>query len=199
MAMPAPVGAEPIVQTVENHSNDVGEIEKRAGDYVHRPSGYVYPGKLAEMPARKTIDYGPGDAEVYYTLLGGANGDPWISLYVYPATIDVAAEARNVDDAIAEHLSGQATAAPVGLPPGPTGALDKWYRGTFDGVEFLTGYRVTRQGNWFIKARISIPNTGGDAAITRAMRGMSAIPWVMAPRSPTVVSVEGPAKPALRA
>jgi hypothetical protein len=169
--------SEPLVQTVEEHRNDQGEIEKRASDFVHRSSGFVYPVKLGEMPARRTVTYGTADAAVYYTLYGGANGDPWIDLYVYPVVLEPVAEIAEVEKALVGNFKASAVAAPNGLPAGPSGAFDGWYSGSVEGQNYLTGYRIVRSGDWYIKARISVPAAGGQPAIDRAMRGIGAIPW----------------------
>ena len=176
----------PIEQRVETHDNSKGEIEKRAGDLRHRSSGYSFPLSLGEIPARSSHTYGPGDASVYYTLHGGANGDAWITLYVYPAKIDFASETNNVVYSLVERMGGKPVAAPAGLPPRPVGAVDNWYTGSIEGVPVLTGFRLVRHGPWFIKARISIPVSGGDVAIARAMRGIAAIPWTV-PASPAAI------------
>ena len=126
--------AEPVTQSVEAHDNAIGDIDRRADGFVHRSAGYHYPAMLGEMPARKTTTYGPRDAEVYYTLRGGANGDPWLDLFVYP-----------VQPAV-------------------------------------TGYRLVRDGDWFIKVRMSIPKSGGQAALDRAWKGLAAVPWSVAAR-----------------
>ena len=170
--------AEPLVQTIEEHRNDVGEIEKRSADFMHRASGFVFPGALGEMPARKTKTYGPGDAAVYYTYLGGANGDPWIDVYVYPAALEPAAERREVEQALIQNFGAEPAPTPAGLPARPDGAMDGWYRGSLQGSDYLTGYRILLRGDWYIKARITVPAKGGTAAIERAMKGIAAIPWM---------------------
>ncbi len=178
-AAPSP----PLDQRVETHDNSKGEIEKRAGDFRHRSSNYLFPMTLGEMPARSSTTYGAADGSVYYTLYGGANGDAWITLYVYPANIDLASETRNVVFSLVERMGGKPTAAPAGLAPRPPGAVDNWYLGSVEGVPVLTGFRLVQHGPWFIKARITIPVSGGDEAIARAMRGIAAIPWTV-PASP---------------
>lgn len=184
----SPVHAEPLVQTVEEHRSDIGEIEKRSGDFVHRASGFAYPAALGEMPARKTVTYGPQDAAVYYTYLGGGNGDPWIDLYVYPATLDSAAERREVEKALVEHFQAKPVESPASLPAAPAGAMDGWYSGIIQGNEYLTGYRIVRSGNWYVKARITIPVAGGEAAMSRAMEAIAAIPWAWRQSQPTAAS-----------
>lgn len=176
--------AEPVEQTVPDHRNDIGEIEKRKADLVHRPSGFSYPMQLGEMPARKTVSYGPGDASVYYTLNGGANNDAWLTLYVYPARIGLKEEERNVIAPILQNYQAVPTTGPARLPPGPPGALDGWYRASIDGVDVVTGYRLVKSGRWFIKARVSIPVGGGESAADRAVNAITAIPWTWRESAP---------------
>lgn len=192
---PAAARAQLIEETVEEHRDDVGEIDRRGGDFVHRASGYVFPGDLGGMPARKTYTYSPGDASVYYTLLGGGNGDPWLSLYVYPATRPIADEIRDIEAAIAQRMPGQVT-RPPNLPPLPAGVAEKWYDATADGEALLTGYRISTSGNWYIKVRLSIPRSGGATAIDRAWKALGAVPWtVNAPAAPvSAASAAGAAR-----
>jgi hypothetical protein len=176
---PQPSPSPPLQQNVENHDNSQGEIEKRADALIHRSSGYTFPLSLRDIPARKSQTYGPGDGGVFYTLYGGANNDAWINLYVYPAELELAAEIADVDSALTQRMGGKLTTSPPGLPRGPAGAVDKWYLGSVDKSQLLTGYRLVRHGRWYIKARISIPLGGGEAATARAMRGLAAIPWTV--------------------
>lgn len=183
--------AEPLVQRVEEHRNDVGEIEKRQSDFLHRSSGFAFPGHLAEMPARKTYTYGPGDAEVYYTLYGGGNGDAWLSLYVYPAKSELLDHEKAVEAPILERFRAVRSEQPAELPPAPVRSAEGWYRGVAEGNEVLTGYRIVKSGNWFIKARISIPVAGGEPAMTRAMDAIAAIPWAWGQRPTTAAPASG--------
>jgi len=169
--------APPIIQTVEEHRNDIGEIEKRKADFRHRSAGFLFPLQLGAMPARKTFTYGPGDAEVYYTLYGGGNGDAWLSLYVYPATIGLEDEAKNVDVALLQRFEAKPITPPHGLNSGPIASIDRWFRGTVQGEDCLTGYRVVQSGRWFIKSRMSVPIRGGDEALKRGVDAMNAISW----------------------
>ncbi|MDQ3478995.1 MAG: hypothetical protein M3438_07560 [Pseudomonadota bacterium] len=180
----APAQPEPVTQAVSEHRNDIGEIERRDDGFLHRSSGFVYPAQLGEMPSRKSRTYGPGDAEVYYSLYGGANNDAWISVFVYPATADVSVEARNVVPAILERFKAVESIGPAGLQPGPAGSREGWFRGSLDNYQMLTGYRLIRSGNWFVKARISIPLAGGEAATKRAVDAVAAIPWTWQATAP---------------
>lgn len=172
--------AEPIVQTVEQHSDNLGEIERRGNGFLHRPAGYTYPSALGDMPARKTITYGTGDAAVYYTLLGGANNDPWLDLFVYPAQIDIAEEEGNVRGSLQKNSETREIPNPVGIPQAPNAARERWFDANIRGTPAITGYRMVRDGDWFIKVRLTIPKAGGKAAINRAWRGLAAVPWSIA-------------------
>lgn len=177
--------AEPVVQTVEQHRDDLGEIVKRGNGFVHRSAGYVFPSTLADMPARKTVSYGPGDGAVYYTLRGGGNNDPWLDLFVYPAQISLAEEEANVSGSLTIKSEAREITDPVGIPGAPKGARERWYDAVVRGIPALTGYRMVRDGDWFIKVRLTIPKAGGKEAIDRAWRGLEAVSWSVVARPST--------------
>lgn len=187
----APAHADPVVQTVEEHRNDIGEIERRGDQFVHRPSRYVFPAKLSEMPARKSYSYGPGDASLYYTLLGGAHGDPWLSLYVYPAKLPLENEAASIETSLVQHMPGRVIAAPAGVPALPPGVVEKWYDASVEGTALTTGYRLVRDGDWYIKVRLSIPQSGGQAARDRAWRALSEVRWSIPARVAPARTIDG--------
>jgi hypothetical protein len=139
LALRAPAVAEPIEQTVEQLRNNVGEVDRLGPDFVHRPSGYLFPGKLGNLPARKTVTYGPGDASLYYTLFGGGNGDAWLTLYVFPVTRSFEDEVADVEQALLQRVSGISVEPPAGVPPLPTGAREKWFDGSIEGAPVVTG------------------------------------------------------------
>lgn len=173
-ALPASAVGQPTTVRVEDLKPG-GEVERQANGFVHRASGYLFPGKLGEVPARKTTTYGPGDADVYYTLYGGGNGDGWFNIFVYPAEISLADEVANVTQSLLEKTSGQRVAPPNELGKATAGVEEGWFRGSVDGMEIITGYRVARVGAWFIKLRASIPTEGDDSAIQRIGAAISAI------------------------
>jgi len=172
--------AETIEQKVEQHRNDLGEIDRRGDEFVHRSSGYVFPGKLGEMPARKTYTYGTDNVSLYYTLYGGGNGDAWLSLYVYRSNISLEEDAVGVEQALVDRMPG-AVVAPPGLPPPPAGAVEKWFDASVEGEPLLTGFRLVRDGNWHIKVRLSVPKSGGQAALDRAWGGLGLVNWSIKP------------------
>jgi hypothetical protein len=181
LGVAGPLAAEPLVQDVPSHDNSKGEIEKRADSFVHRSSGFIYPLALADLPARKTITFGPRDAEVYYTRLGGGNGDPWLSLYVYPARHPLSQEREGVVLAIVQHWNVSPAEPPKGVGTAPPGAVEGWYRGSRDGLAVVTGYRVVQARNWFIKAQVTVPMSGGEAEMDLAARSLNAVPWAWQP------------------
>ena len=138
----------------------------------------MFPAALGEMQARQTTTYGAGDASVYYTLAGAANVDPWLTLYVYPVTTEWSAEIAGVEGSIVQRM-GKPIPMPQGLPRATSGTAEKWFDGTVDGVPVTTGYRLVRQGNWYLKVRLSIPVSGGEAGLRRAWGALGAVPWSM--------------------
>jgi hypothetical protein len=175
--IPATAQSQPIEQTVEDHRDDLGEIDRSTHGFVHRQSGYVFPAALGDMPARKTYTYGPGDTSLYYALYGGGNGDAWLSLYVYPARSSIEAHSTVIEEALLERMPGTEIDPPYGTPAIPAQAAGKWYDATVDGAAVLAGYRLVRSGDWFIKVRVTVPKSGGQEALDRAGRGLAAVPW----------------------
>ncbi len=168
------------MQDVTEHRNDVGEIEKRGTNFVHRSAGYAFPAVLGAMPARKTITFAPQDAEVYYTLKGGANGDAWLSLYVYPARLSLAEEDREVQTALQKNLKGGAVLRPSVFGDVPSGAVDSWYDGEYNGIRVITGYTLVKDGKWFIKVRLSVPSSGGKESMDRAAKALGDVSFTIA-------------------
>jgi len=175
--MPLAASAQPVEQSVDEHRNDVGEIAKIDGRFVHRSSQFVFPAILGDMPARTTTSYGPGDASIAYTLKGGSNGDALITLFVYPATIAIEAEEEGVRKALVQRWSATPVAIPAGLAPATAGMKDGWFKGTVQGSHVTTGYRIAQRGDWYLKARFTIPQTAGQAGIDRTVAAIGAIPW----------------------
>ena len=171
--------SESIIQTVDEHDNVRGEIDKRPTDFVHRSSGYLFPAQLAEMPARKTITYGERDAGVYYTLYGGGNGDAWIDLIVYPVTQEISAEVSEVESLIVENAKATKIEPLAELPSGVPGLQQGWFEGTVGKIPAFTGYRLARRDNWYLKVRVTIPREGGAESIDRAINSLAAIQWVV--------------------
>lgn len=173
--------ADPIIQTVEKHRNEAGEIDRRGNDFIHRPSGYVFPSALGDMPARKTVTYDHENSSVYYTLHGGGNGDAWLSLFVYRAHVPWNEEIATVKEALLRQTPNARVLRPSGLPPPPPGAADEWFESTFEGVPMINGYRLVRDGGWYIKVRLTIPKSGGQKALDRAWRALGAVRWAIPP------------------
>jgi len=169
--------AESQTQTIEELRSGVGEVERSSAGLIHRSSGFVFPVTLGSSPARETTTYAPGDADVYYTLLGGGNGDAWLTLYLYPASGSLVEEAAGAATAIRERWQVKEVPAPVAMGPMPAGAREEWFEGSVAGLEVLTGYRLIRSGNWFIKARLTIPKSGGEQAKLRGQQALRAVPW----------------------
>jgi hypothetical protein len=190
VASPAAAQDQPIVQQVEEHRNDVGEIDKVEGRFIHRASGFIFPSALGDMPARKTTTYGPADASVDYTLKGGGNGDAWITLFVYRAQVELDAEVITVTDPIVQRWSAKPIAHPPALPS-PGAMKDGWFAGQIDTAAYTTGYRLARRGEWYLKVRFTIPAELGRAGIDRAVTAIAAVPWDWLPSKSISVREEG--------
>lgn len=83
-----------------------------------------------------------------------------------------------VEESLSERMPGTAVAVD-NLPALPRGAVEKWFDASTDGQAVLTGYRLIRDGEWYIKVRLSVPKAGGQIAIDRGMGGLAAVPWTI--------------------
>ena len=173
---------------IEELAAGVGEVEPTVNGYRHRSSGYVFPQALGEVPARKSTTYGRADADVYYTLYGGGNGDGWINIFVYPATISLDDEIANVRQSILERESTHAVALPAEFHAPPEGTRDGWFEGPIESTRLITGYRIARVDGWFIKARISIPVGAKPETLRRVGDALDGIDF--APANLTAMSKE---------
>ena len=180
LGLAAPAAADPIVQSVESHRNDQGEIDRTGGGLVHRATGYVFPLTLADMPAVNTITYAPGIASVAYGF-DTKDGRVFLALFIYPAEIPLAEDAANVEEALLQNMPGKAIDRPAAAPPPPAAARERWFDSTVGKTEVVTGYRIVQDGKHMIKVRLTMPKAGGQATLDRGWRALAAVRWSIAP------------------
>lgn len=181
--------------SVDVQGGDASEVAiAHDGTATHRGSGFVFQKQIAELPLRGLTVYGPSDASAYYTLRGGANGDAWVTFYVYPATISLADEDAGVEQAILERLAGHQIDPPARAVTTLSDGRVGWFEGTYQNIQAKTGYILVQRGGWFLKARFTIPDGGGSEAMDRALRALAALQWDWVPASGTA----GGAKVAVR-
>ena len=174
-----PAFAAPHIEVV---GGSASEADVAADETVtHRASGFVYPKQIGDMPLRKIIVYGPGDVSADYTNRGGGNGDAWTTFYVYPAEIGLDDELANIEGAIGERLTGAEVKAPASPPATMRGGRSKWYKGKYGGLDVTTGYAIVQRGDWFLKARFTIPDQAGQEGIDRTVAAVAALPWEWSP------------------
>lgn len=182
----ASASADLIRQEVGQLQRDSGEVRVIDGGFRHHASGFRFPLSLGKMPARKSVTYGPGDADVSYSLRGGGNNDAWLSLIVYPASSSLADEVANIEGSMSQKWSMDRAATPVGLVAPPGGAVEGWFSSTLKGEKFLNGYRLIRAGAWFIQARVTVPEAGGSEALARATNAIDAVQWNWQPQGDAI-------------
>ena len=129
------------------------------------------------MPLRKIIVYGKGDVSADYTLLGGGNGDVWISFFVYPATRSFQDEAADIEQTLTDRMVASPIASPAAAPPAARDGRSQWFKGTIDQRSFTTGYTLVQRGDWFLETRYSIPVEAGQVAIDRTVKALDSAPW----------------------
>lgn len=169
-----PASADPVVTPIAEvvESDDVG----RADDQLyHRGSAYAFPNALGDMPARKLTVFGAGDVSVNYTVNGGAAGDSWIDLYVYPADGPIEQTDLDIASAITSTFKATPTQRPAGMAVAAGDAMSGWFAGQLGDRKFLTGYYVVQRGDWLIKARITMPAPPSQEILDRTARAVSAI------------------------
>ena len=170
LAQPQPVST-PIDEVV-----DSAEVRRDGEMLRHRAANYLFPASLGGMPARKLIVYGPGDMSIQYTLRGGANGDGWIDLYVYPKDVPLAEEAAATDEIIREHYKGKSIPVPQGFAAAEKGVASGWYDATIGGQPYLTHYQLAHHGDWAVKVRFSMPVDAAPDVRERAAAALATFP-----------------------
>jgi hypothetical protein len=175
--------------SVEVHGGDASEVAVSGdGGATHQGSGLVFPKQIGDMPLRGLTVYGPSDASAFYTLGGAANGDAWITFYVYPATITIAEEVEGIEQAMFQRLDGRRLKAPPAAPESLRPGRSAWFEGKYQDIDATTGYMLVQRGDWFLKARFTAPKEGGSVALDRMVKALSTVPWGW---QPTVSKTQG--------
>lgn len=175
LSLAAGIAGDPVTWPIEQIRPDLSEVVKKGDGFVHQHSGYVFPAMIADMPARRTTTYGDGDASVNYSRFGGANGDAWIDVFVYPAALPFDKELEETHRSLAGHFDGKAIARPPSIEPPMQGVAERWYEGRYAGVGAITAFRISKAGSWFIKVRVTIPTAGREDALVRAGKALQSI------------------------
>ena len=129
LAITAPAHADPVSTPVADVS-DSAHVQRDGDRFVHRASGYIFPSSLGDMPARKVTVFGPGDVSVQYTDKGGAGGDAWVDVYVYPAGgMAVEATGTGVVEAIRKNFHATPALSLAGTAVAATGLQSGWFDG----------------------------------------------------------------------
>jgi hypothetical protein len=147
---------------------------------------------LGDMPRRKVVAYAPNDVAVQYTLRGGGLGDAWFDLYVYPATLDIGAEAREVESQLIQNLKAQTIEAPAPPPSAASDGTSGWYKGTYGARSMTTAYFLVRRGSWYLKVRASSPDEAGSSGIERLVLAIGQIDWAWNPAASIAALVGRP-------
>lgn len=171
----APAHAEPVVTPVADVV-DSADVQRDGERFRHRGSGYVFPSSLGDMPARKVTVFGPGDVSVQYTLRGGAEGDAWVDVYVYPASDATIEEtAADVTAAITNTFQATPSLVPAGMTVRTAGGQSGWFDGRLGERSLKTGYYVVQRGTWLVKIRATMPSPPSQDLLTRTAAAVSAV------------------------
>ena len=171
----APAQAEPVTTSVADVV-DSADVQRDGERFRHVGSGYVFPSSIGDMPARKVTVFSPGDVSVQYTVKGGAAGDAWVDVYVYPAD-DATIEETAVDVAAAITNTFTATPAltPVGMAVRADGIKSGWFDGRLGDRSLKTGYYVVQRGEWLVKIRATMPSPPSQAMLARTAAAIAAV------------------------
>lgn len=172
--------SQPTVQVLAGSPDEA--IISDDGRATHRDARFRYPDQIGDMPLRKIIIYGDADVSAKYTLRGGGNGDAWISLFVFPGDSGLSIEAKAAEDRLIENMSASKIEPPAPPPPGLRDGRSGWYHGNLKGAPLTTGYMIVQRGRWLIKARFSVPDPAGQAAIDRTVKALTDVPWEWGPQ-----------------
>ena len=171
----APAHADPVAAPVAEVV-DSPDIQREGERFRHRASGYVFPSSIGDMPARKLVVYGPGDVSVQYTVDGGAAGDAWVDIYVYPAgELTIEDTAADIVAAITNSFKATPSLAPRGFAVRTSDAQSGWFDGQFGQRSVKTGFYVVKRGEWLIKVRASMPSPPTQQHLTRTAAAVSAV------------------------
>lgn len=166
-------------QPVQTPIAEVGhstEIRREDNGFRHIAASFLFPTSLGDMPARKLITYGPSDMSINYTLYGGANGDGWIDLYVYPARGSLDEEAEALTQDIVARYATEAVSQPLDFPVPDKNIASSWYRINLNGTPYLSGFQLAHYGDWAVKVRISLPQDAAPDVMERAAAALAEHP-----------------------
>lgn len=169
-----PAHAEPVATPVAEVV-DSPDVQRDGERFRHRASGYVFPSSLGDMPARKVTIFSPGDVSVQYTVSGGAAGDAWVDLYVYPADGSLEANAADIAGAIGRTFNATPALAPAGVSVKGSDVRGGWFDGTLGDRSLKTGYYVVKRGNWLVKIRATMPSPPTQDMLARTAAAISAV------------------------
>lgn len=164
---------------------DATEVQEQAdGSAVHRGSGLRFPKQVGSMQIGKLVVYQNNDASAVYYASNNSS-DPWLSFYIYPVAQSLDAEEETVTASIEQAWTAKRIAAPIGLAL-PADARSGWYDVRNDKVSGKSVYAIAFRGDWFLKARVTIPHDAGDAALAQVQAALSALPWAAAGAQPAI-------------
>ncbi|WP_428632443.1 hypothetical protein [Sphingopyxis sp.] len=171
----APAHADPVTMPVAEVV-DSADVQRDGERFRHVGSSYVFPSSLGDMPARKVTIFGPGDVSVQYTVNGGAAGDAWVDVYVYPADDWTVEEtAADIVSAITKTFTASPALAPAGMTVRGAGLQSGWFDGQLGDRSLKTGYYVVKRGDWLVKIRATLPSPPAPTMLSRVAAAIGAV------------------------
>ena len=170
---------EPITVTV--YGGDAAAVEVRPSNEVELlKAKFVFARALGSMSLRRVDVYANDNVSGYYTRFGGGNGDPFLTLYAYPASKPIADEVGDVKAALVDRFKASPIKSLFPDFDAPQ-LMSGCYSGTADNRSMDTCFWLVKRGNWFIKVRLTLPKERKSDAIDVAMIALRSIPWNWTP------------------
>ena len=161
---------------VQVRGGNASEVEEQSdGAALHRASGLHFPKSVGGMQIGKLVVYGAGDVSAVY-YLSQKSSDPWLSFYIYPVGQTIDAEENVVRQSIEQAWTAKQIAAPVAIAL-PNDIRTGWYDVRNAEVAGRSVYAVVRRGDWYLKARVTIPHDAGNVGVAAAASALQSLPW----------------------
>ena len=145
---------------------------------------FVFANTYGAMPLRRIDVYAKDNVSGYYTRYGGGNGDPFMTLYVYPVEQPFADEVSATQAALVNSFKASPAVSSLTAKPIPD-AASGCYSGNSNSVPVETCFWLAEREGYYLKVRLTIPNQGTSDATGVAAEALESIPWTWTPATPT--------------
>lgn len=141
---------------------------------------FVFANTYGAMPLRRIDVYANDNVCGYYTRYGGGNGDPFLTLYVYPVEQPFADEVSDTQAALVDNFKATPAVSLLTAKPVPDAAFG-CYSGNSNNVPVETCFWLAERDGYYLKVRLTIPNQRTSDATGVAAAALESIPWRWTP------------------